>query len=172
MTSNNSSRWFIAYVKSCQERRVAEILEKMGVEYYLPMQREVHKWSDRRKIVVRLIIPHIVFVKVTELVRRELLKSVYGIHSYMMDRATGRPAVVPDHEMKAFRMMVEHSGAPVAMNSEPLVSGDLVRVISGPLCGMEYELAEVHGNKCIVTRIDFLGSAFVEFDESNLEKIG
>ena len=136
------------------------------------MQREIHKWSDRRKIVVRLIIPHIVFIRTDELTRREILRSVYGVHAYMMDRATGRPAVVPDHEMKAFRMMVEHSGAPVAMNSEPLVKGDLVRVISGPLSGMEYELAEVHGNKCIVTRIDFLGSAFVEFAESNLEKIG
>ena len=151
---------------------MAEVLDKMGVENYLPMQREIHKWSDRRKIVVRLIIPHIVFIRTDELTRREILRSVYGVHAYMMDRATGRPAVVPDHEMKAFRMMVEHSGAPVAMNSEPLVKGDLVRVISGPLSGMEYELAEVHGNKCIVTRIDFLGSAFVEFAESNLEKIG
>jgi len=164
-------KWFVAYVRSCQERKVAEVLSKLGVEHYLPQQREVHKWSDRKKIVVRLILPHMIFIRTDELSRRKLLSDVYGICAYMMDRSTNRPAVVRDADMHAFRMMVEHCDDPVRMSSEPLERGDRVRVLSGPLQGMEYELADVRGHKCIAIRLDILGSALVEFDESNLEKI-
>ncbi len=38
--------WYVAYVKSCSEFKVAEFLEKFGYEYYLPVKREVHQWSD------------------------------------------------------------------------------------------------------------------------------
>lgn len=164
-------KWFVAYVRSCQERRVAQALANMGVEYYLPMQRDIHKWSDRNKIVVRLLLPHMIFVKVDEITRIHLLNEVYGMTAYMMDRATKRPAVVRDADMLAFRMMLEHVDEPVRMSSEPLAKGDRVRVVSGPLEGMEYELTEVRGHKCIAIRLDILGSAYVEFSESNLEKI-
>lgn len=171
MTQNNGRHWFVAFVKSCQERRVAEDLGKLGVEHYLPQQREVHKWSDRRKVVVRLLLPRMIFVRVDDLTRRKLLSDVFGMYAYMVDRTTRRPAIVRDAEMEAFRMMVEHSDAPVRMNSEPLAKGDRVRVLSGPLKDMEYELADVQGKHCIVSRLDFLGSAIVEFSIDNLEKI-
>lgn len=150
---------------------MAEVLASMGVEYYLPQQREVHKWSDRKKIVVRLILPRMIFVRTEDCGRRALLNDIYGMYAFMMDKATSRPAVVRDADMEAFRMMVEHSDGPVRMNSEPLAKGDRVRVISGPLKGMEYELVDVRGKRCIASRLDFLGSAIVEFSEQNLEKI-
>ena len=43
--------WFVAYVRSCQERRVADLLAAQGIETYVPVQKERHKWSDRVKIV-------------------------------------------------------------------------------------------------------------------------
>lgn len=50
-------QWLVAYVQSCLEKKTAERLKAMGVEYYLPIQSEIRQWSDRRKRVDRLVIP-------------------------------------------------------------------------------------------------------------------
>lgn len=169
--TKSDRHWYIAFVKSCQERKTAETLSKMGVENYLPMQREVHQWSDRKKVVVRLLLPHLIFIHVDDIERRKLLQEVYGIYACMMDRSTGKPAVVRDKEMASFMAMVEHSGLPVQMNSEPLAPGDKVKVLNGPLKDMEYELVRVSGRRCIAVRLDFLGVAMIEFSAENLQKI-
>ena len=57
--------WYVAYVKSCSEFKVAEFLEKFGYEYYLPVKREVHQWSDRKKIVRKLVLPRMIFPPTT-----------------------------------------------------------------------------------------------------------
>lgn len=169
--TKSDKRWYIAFVKSCQERKTAEALSKMGVESYLPLVREIHQWSDRKKVVFRLLLPHLIFVRTDELERRKLLEEVYGMYAYMMDRCTGRPAIVRDQEMEALMAMVEHSGQPVQLNTEPLEPGDRVRVLSGPLKDMEYELVRVSGRRCIAVRLDGLGVAMVEFSMENLQKI-
>lgn len=58
-------QWLVAYVQSCLEKKTAERLKAMGVEYYLPIQSEIRQWSDRRKKVDRLVIPMMIFVHVT-----------------------------------------------------------------------------------------------------------
>ena len=47
-------QWLVAYVQSCLEKKTAERLKAMGVEYYLPIQsdgatgaREWTAWSSR-----------------------------------------------------------------------------------------------------------------------------
>ena len=42
-------QWLVAYVQSCLEKKTAERLKAMGVEYYLPIQSEIRQWSDRQE---------------------------------------------------------------------------------------------------------------------------
>ena len=44
------------------EKKVAERLDKMGIENFVPVQQEVHQWSDRRKVVESVLLPMMVFV--------------------------------------------------------------------------------------------------------------
>ena len=52
-----SKRWLVAIVRICHEKKTGERLTKMGIENFLPIQQEVHQWSDRRKIVDRVLAP-------------------------------------------------------------------------------------------------------------------
>ena len=52
-----SKRWLVAIVRIHHEKKTSERLTKMGVENFLPIQQEVHNWSDRRKVVDRVILP-------------------------------------------------------------------------------------------------------------------
>ena len=53
----HSKRWLVAIVRIYHEKKTSERLTKMGVENFLPIQQEVHKWSDRRKVVDRVVLP-------------------------------------------------------------------------------------------------------------------
>ena len=58
-----SKRWLVAIVRICHEKKTGERLTKMGIENFLPIQQEVHQWSDRRKIVDRVLLPMMIFVQ-------------------------------------------------------------------------------------------------------------
>lgn len=168
--TDNNPHWYVAYVRSCQEKRVAQALDDLGFVNYLPVIREVHKWSDRKKVVDRLVLPRIVFIRCLERERVSVLKSIPTIYSFLVDRCTNAPAIVRDGEMETFRSMVAH-GVGLSTTDQPFAPGDRVRVISGPFVGCEFELVSVSGKSCLVLRLGALGSITMEIPAAELEKI-
>ena len=69
----HSKRWYVALVRMHHEKKVAERLGKMGIENFVPVQQEVHQWSDRRKVVESVLLPMMVFVHVDPKERKEVL---------------------------------------------------------------------------------------------------
>ena len=160
--------WYVARVGSCQEKKLSAALESRGVEHYLPVRREVRRWSDRRKVVDALVLPRFVFVRCTNPERLQLLASEPRIRGFLS--LLGEPAVVRDAEMETFRRMVENGGG-VSVTSEPLAPGDRVRVLDGPLAGLECELVSVGGGRCLAVRLGLLGTATMDLDIQTVEKI-
>lgn len=163
--------WYVAYVKSCQERNVASGLSRIGIENYLPIQREVRQWSDRRKIVERLLLPRLIFVRCTGSERVRTLEEIPYLYKYITVSGAYTPAVVRDSEMEAFRAMVDKSGRPVAVSDIKLAPGDHVRVISGPLSGIECELVAVEGRRCLAVRLGSLGTATMDLSVDSVDII-
>ena len=151
-------QWLVAYVQSCLEKKTAERLKAMGVEYYLPIQSEIRQWSDRRKKVDRLVIPMMIFVHVTPQ-ERPLPLTLQAISRYMVLRGESRPAVIPEEQMERFRFMLDYSPEAVEICSTPLAAGDAVKVIKGPLAGLEGELVMID-ILCSNTPLDFLQLLF------------
>lgn len=163
-------QWLVAYVQSCLEKKTAERLNAMGVEYYLPIQSEIRQWSDRRKKVDRLVIPMMIFVHVTPQ-ERPLPLTLQAISRYMVLRGESRPAVIPEEQMERFRFMLDYSPEAVEICSTPLAAGDAVKVIKGPLAGLEGELVMIGGKSKVAVRLDMLGCAHVDMPIGYVEKI-
>lgn len=70
-------QWLAVYVRLYHEKKTSARLNTMGIENFLPIQEEIHQWSDRRKKISRVLIPMIVFVHVDALERKKG-ESVYG----------------------------------------------------------------------------------------------
>ena len=68
----HSKRWYVALVRMHHEKKVAEYLGKMGIENFVPVQQEIHQWSDRRKMVEAVLLPIMVFVQADPKERKEL----------------------------------------------------------------------------------------------------
>ena len=161
----------MAYVQSCLEKKTAQRLATMGIECYLPVQSEIRQWSDRRKRVDRLVIPMMIFVHVTPQ-ERPLPLSLQAVSRYMVLRGESTPAVIPDEQMDRFRFMLDYSPEAVEMCSAPLAPGDAVKVIKGPLAGLEGELITVNGKSKVAVRLDMLGCAHVDVPIGFVEKKG
>lgn len=161
-------RWYVAYVKNRHEKKMAERLRSMKIEYFLPVQQEIRQWKDRKKKVECVVIPMMLFVKATEEERMEVLK-MDSVVCFMTLRGERKPAVIPEKEMERFMFLLTNATDRVEIIDELLQPGKPVKVIKGPLKGMEGELVERAGKTKIMVRLELLGTAGVEMEAGMVE---
>ena len=166
--------WIAVLVQVNCEKKTATRLGKVGYETYIPTQQEVHQWSDRKKKVDRLIIPMVIFVRAT--VREEKwLRDQSYIHKLLAlpgsDEDNKKFATpIPDNQIERLKFLLENAESEVTIISNFKV-GDSVRVISGPLKGLEGVVSEADEKSSIVgMQIDWLGYACVKIAKSCLQR--
>ena len=166
----HSKRWYVALVRMHHEKKVSEYLNKVGIENFVPVQKEIHQWSDRRKLVESVLLPMMVFVHADPKERMAAL-TLSTVSRYMVLRGEGKPAVIPDEQMARFRFMLDYSEEAICMSYSPLARGKKVRVIKGPLTGLVGELVALDGKNKIAVRLDMLGCACVDMPVGYVEQI-
>jgi transcription antitermination factor NusG len=138
-----------------------------GVDYLLPLYSSLRRWKDRRKQLDMVLFPGYVFVNIalTERLRVLVMPGVSQFVSFY-----GRPAVVPEHQIRAFCLSVEGG---LAMQPHPyLQKGHLVRVRNGPMAGLEGILLRRKDKFRVVISIDLImRSVVVEVDEGDIEPL-
>jgi transcriptional antiterminator NusG len=162
--------WYATYTRSKHEQKVNDRLEKKNIETFLPL---IERWSrrkDRRKKIHLPLFPGYLFVR-TEMdvhTHLEILKtdSVVRVLCY-----NGKPAPIPDEQIHAIQVLVKNG---MAVSPYPyLKEGMRVRVVNGPLIGVEGILLKTKPNKHrLVLSVDLLQeSVSVEIDELDVEPI-
>lgn len=96
---------------SITKKKTRDRLTAMGIESFLPVQEEIHQWSDRRKKIERVVIPMMIFVHVDPAERAEVL-TLSSVSRYMVLRGQSTPAVIPDEQMERFRFMLDYPKKP------------------------------------------------------------
>ena len=163
-------KWYVAYVRLFHERKTAEKLAAMGIESFVPVREEIHQWSQRKKKVMRVLIPQMIFIHATPKERLEAL-TLASISHYMVLRGEHTPAIINDRQMQQFMFMVDYSEETIEMYNSPLQPGQSIKVIKGPLAGMEGELMEIEGKSKVIVRLDLLGCAGVDMPIGFVEDI-
>ena len=164
--------WIAMLVQVNCEKKTATRLGKVGYETYIPTQQEVHQWSDRKKKVDRLIMPMVVFVRAT-VREEEWLRDQSYIHKLLAlpgsDEDKKKFATpIPDSQIERLKFLLENAESEVTIVSNFKV-GDSVRVMSGPLKGLEGVVSEADEKSSIVgVQIDGLGYACVKITKNYL----
>ena len=166
----SKKRWLVAQVRIYHEKKTSERLTKMGIENYVPVQRKTHLWSDRRKQIDHIVIPMKIFVRVDAQEQKDVLM-LSAVSRYMVLHGESAPAVIPDTQMEKFKFMLDYSEEAVNMSNAPLSPGEKVRVIKGPLRGLEGELVTLNGKTKIAIRLDMLGCASVDMPVGYIERV-
>ena len=151
VTSVTAENWYALQTRSRHEKVVVQRLAERGVTTFLPMMTEIHRWSDRKKVVEVPLFSSYVFAKVapTNIDRLRVLR-VDGVLSLVGTRGEGTP--IPDEQIDAVRMLLER-GKPVSAHPY-LQIGQRVRIRSGALDGMEGILVSCNGDSSLVISIN------------------
>lgn len=172
------AKWFVAIVNSRHEKSVAEKLQTTGIETYVAAQKEMRVWKNgRRKLIDRVVIPSMVFVKCTERQRRQIVNLSY-INRFLVNRTAdsgglNKPvAVVDDAEIQKLKFMLGQSDTSVEFAPTEFRVHDNVRVIRGSLRGLEGEIREnSDSTHTLVISLSILGGATVNIQPQDVEKI-
>ena len=162
-------RWVAALVQMKCEKKVADRLTKLGYEVYVPIQREEHQWSDRKKMVDRIIMPMVVFVRLAQNEEDEFRKLSFILKFITYPGSKELATPIPDEQIDRLKFLLENAESEVIV-LDNLRIGDSVKVSNGPLKGLEGVVAQIGNKKDLVAvRIDGLGYACVSVEKINLE---
>lgn len=163
--------WYVAQVRSCCERKVANKLKDLGIETYVPLKEEIRQWSDRKKKVSVVLIPMAVFLNIEseKILDIQKLSFVYGILKYPGQKS---PAIIPAEQIQCLKFMVETSNGQVDFSPSTFKVGDNVSILRGNLKGLSGTIKEDSNGKVkIGVILDLLGCATAEIPVYNLKLI-
>lgn len=169
MTIKENKIWYAAYTKSRSEKKVLIELEALGIEAYLPLQKKLRQWSDRKKWVEMPLIPGYIFVYINKIEYYKVL-DVFGIVSYV--RFEGKPATIPENQIDTIKLFLRQKEIEIDVSFEKFISGDAVEVIGGPLIGLYGQLITIKGKKRVTVQLKNLNlSLNVELPLTDIKKI-
>jgi len=157
--------WLAAYAKHHHEKRAADLLARNGIEVFLPLYTEVHRWKDRRMPVSLPLFPCYLFVRASLEQKLDILKTP-GI--FFLVENEGRACSIPESEIAAVQKLVQNF--PSIRPHPFLKTGDRVRIARGPLSGIEGILVRAKNQHRVVVSVSLLQKSLsVEVDLSVLE---
>jgi transcriptional antiterminator NusG len=133
----NEKKWLVFYTKSRQEKKVRDQLAKNGFEVFLPLQKVMRQWSDRKQKVEVPLFNSYIFVRESEDKIVDILQSP-GIAWNI--RHNNKPAVLHPKEVDLINQFLS-SGLLIEVNTvQDFQIGDNVQIVDGPLKGVRGQL--------------------------------
>jgi transcriptional antiterminator RfaH len=145
--------WYPVYTNPRAEKKAAELLVQQGIEVYLPLQRQLKQWSDRKKWVEEPLIKSYIFVNITVRQQMEVL-TTRGISRFIY--FSGKIASMPQRQIDQLKLLLA-SELDLEIVDRKFEKGEQVRVIAGPLMGLTGELVSFHSQKRMILRLDHTG---------------
>ncbi|HTY84364.1 MAG TPA: UpxY family transcription antiterminator [Silvibacterium sp.] len=149
--SDEPQNWYAVQTRARHEKSVAHRLQERGVHTFLPLMTEVHRWTDRKKVVEVPLFNCYLFARIppTNADRLRVLQ-LDGVLNLVGKRGEGTP--VPEAQIESVRILMEER---TPWGEHPFLKiGQRVRIRSGALDGMEGILVSRNGDRTLVISID------------------
>ena len=159
--------WFAVYVTARHERKVQVQLGRQEIETFLPLYKTIHLWKNRcRKVLELPLFPNYLFVHIALNNRLPVLRTP-GVISLVCSGHL--PVPLSSSAIEAIRTAL------AVREVEPhpyLAVGNRVRIVGGPLVGMEGVLVRKKGKLRVVLLLDEIRqSAAVEVNADEVDNV-
>jgi transcription antitermination factor NusG len=143
-----SPRWYAIQTRCRFERKVTTQLQHQGLETFLPLLKEIHRWSDRQKRIEIPLFPGYTFVRLdsSSLLEKEFLKAagIIGLLTFAREAAP-----VPAKQIDDLRKLLSQD---VVCSLHPFLKiGQRVRIRGGCLDGLEGTLEDATQKKLVIS---------------------
>lgn len=153
-----SEGWYVVYTKRFQESKLEEYFmafsssRSLNYQSYLPLTNEVKTWSDRKKVKKVPLFNNYLFIKHDESGFQNI-KKMPGFVEYV--RFGKYPSLVPEQQIMMVKAVLEADSFATS-KARSLVKGEKVRIIKGPMEGMEGELIKDQLNLKVAIEVTYL----------------
>jgi transcriptional antiterminator RfaH len=165
---NNGKKWLVVYTAPRAEKKANKYLTEKGIDVFLPLQKRLKQWSDRKKWVEEPLFPSYLFVNIIDEDYNTVLNTP-GISKYIYFE--GKAATISEKQINLISQLI--SDYPdIEVSSEKFNYGEKVKIQSGSLAGIEGELVDFRGEQKVLLRIDKIDySLLVNIPASRLKKM-
>jgi len=147
--------WIAVYTKSRHEQIVVNELNKKNIESYCPMFKERRQWSDRKKWVHFPLFRSYVFANI------EINENIYVLQTIGVSKIVKfqeKISIIPDQVIDNIKNIIE--GGYNVEQADYFIKGDEVRIVSGPLKGLDGVVLDLRGANKIIIKIEAIQQAF------------
>lgn len=160
--------WYAAYTWANHEKRVAAALLRKQVNHFLPLYLSERRWSDRKVRLELPLFPGYVFVQLPKGEKLQVLEVAGVVHLVGFN---GRPVALSDSEIDVLRQLMTRGSRHLAPHPF-LTAGRRVRIVRGPLVGLEGILLRRKGALRVVLSIQMIQrSMVVDADAADIEPV-
>jgi transcription antitermination factor NusG len=147
------SNWYAIHTRPRHEKWIAGQLQEKRVSTFLPLFRQFHQWSDRRKQVDVPLFSCYVFVRIAQTANERMkVLRIPGVFGFVGSEKQGTP--IPDEQVENLRTAIKGK-MPCALN--PFVSvGKRVRIRGGSLDGVEGILLRQGTDQSLIVSVELL----------------
>jgi transcription antitermination factor NusG len=164
-----NSQWHVILVSSRTEKKVAERLEKKGIIVYLPMQKQLRQWSDRKKWVDMIVLSGYVFVKISENEQLEVLQTL-GVSRFL--KHNNKFVFISDSDMKKFQDFIEKAeNRTIEFTTETLSVGTPITIQTGNFKGFSGEIVEYKNKRNLSVKLTGFGHFLITLSPEDVSPI-
>ncbi len=156
-------KWYVLYIRSRTEKKMAGYSDKFGLHYYLPLRTETKIFQRRKVTVEKPIFAGYFFVRFDEAGRLKLMKTNHVVH--ILDIPNQRKFL---HELAQIRKALRVDSTLGACNAYE--KGRIVKIKAGPFSGIEGCIDIIKSSGKVLLNLDMIGQAvLVEVDKAFID---
>ena len=168
-STREEPRWYAIQTRCRFEKKVATQLQSKGVETFLPVVKQVHRWSDRRQVIEMPLFPGYGFVRIPPAPEHRLrVLQTAGLTGFVTMNGTAVP--VPEQQLEDVRLLLVNK---IACKAHPFLNvGQRVRIRGGCLDGLEGILVSENKDHSMVISIESIQrSVALRIDGYDIEAV-
>ena len=146
-------RWYAIYTRNQHEKKVNKFLSEKNIVSYLPLQKKLRYWSDRKKWLEIPLFSCYVFVNVSNKEYFSVLEHPSIIRYVCFG---GQAKTIPEEQINSIRAVISSKFDYVVSNS-CYNSGQQIEINNGLLKGCCGEIIRRSGKSNLLIRIDNIG---------------
>jgi transcription antitermination factor NusG len=135
--------WYALYTKPRWEKKISHLLDEKRIENYLPVQKILKQWSDRKKWIQEPLFRSYIFVHILPEEHLPTLQTAGVVRFVSFER---KAVVIPPVQIEAIKTYLQ-TGEELADSIPDVRTGDRVIVVRGSLKGLEGRLVQISKKK-------------------------
>lgn len=161
--------WIAAYTRPKSEKKTAKEISNYGYETFVPVQKQLRQWSDRKKIIDVVVIPNIIFVNLGKeditTIQRHLL--IINLLKFPGEKDV---AQIPEDNILHLKFLTGQTDIPIIYDPQSFHVDADVRITRGPLAGIIGKVLDtLDGTSEILVNLGILGGAHLRIKKIELE---